>query len=174
MYKRSLLATMQGVEDDTDGVRISIPLQAIDNHSFSRYIESFYTVALSLSPPSGPGADDSSSTDSNQSIRSVEFIAKSTHSCQEGFHSMIKAKQKLSDADLEGAEDAYVANRKVIVDYGSLGFPQPSDSADETSPRSREQVVCDAIGIGPSSDVWSTCCMPVVRCKFMIKLMHRH
>ena len=163
LYKRSLLATMQGVDDDTDGIRISIPLQCIDSHSSNQYFDKWHSITLSLSAPSTLDSDDTSSTDSERSIQSVEFVATSFIQCVDGLDAMFEAKKKLLEKQQQQSanDDPYRANRKVIVDYGSLGFPQPSETIDGTPSRSREQAVCDAIGIGASSDVWSACFLPL-------------
>lgn len=157
LYKRSLLATLQGVDDDMDGIRISIPLQYVDSHKVTSYLDSLHTVKLSLSTPSTPG-DDTSSTDSDKSIDAVEFVATAVHHCLDGLDEMMNAKQRLLEKeDLE----EFAANRKIVVDYGSLGFPHTSEHSEESPNRSREQAICDAIGIGGSSDIWSTSILTV-------------
>ncbi|THH30054.1 hypothetical protein EUX98_g4134 [Antrodiella citrinella] len=148
IYKRSLQSTLQGVEDDTDGVRISIPLQAVENYSVSKYMDTLHTITISLCTTPG---DENDSSDNDHSLQSVEFVAISADQYQSGLDAMIAAQQALVNK-----EDAYSANRKVIVDYGSLGFPQPTEHSEQSPSRSREQVVCDAIGIGASLDVWMT------------------
>lgn len=148
MYKRGLVAALQGVEADTDGVRISIPIQSIETHTLSPYMETLHIVSLSLSAPSET-SDDASSLDSDHSIESVEFVVTSLHECKDGLAALAEAKRTVGDP--------YTATRKIVVDFGSLGFPQPAESEESvaSAPRSREQAVCDAIGIGASSHIWS-------------------
>ncbi|TCD70176.1 hypothetical protein EIP91_004646 [Steccherinum ochraceum] len=158
MYKRSLLSTLQGADDEADGVRMSIPLQFIENQVISRYMDNLHTVVLSLSPlsASSSDSDDSESTDSDQSIESVEFVAMSLNKCEDGLNILANARKALQEKEKKDGARTERRNRKIIVDYGSLGFPQATESHEEVEEKSREQVVCDAIGIRASSRVWMT------------------
>ncbi|KAH8104667.1 glycosyltransferase family 1 protein [Cristinia sonorae] len=149
LYKRSLLATMQGIEEENDGVRINIPMHCVEAHSVDPFVEMFKTISLSLS--TAPG-DETASSNSDSSIQSIQFVQIGLpHTPDACVEAIVEAKKNLPTT----TEEEFIANRKVMVDYGSLGFPV-TDGFEGGSPKSREQLVCDAIGIGAVSDVWMT------------------
>ncbi|KAI0789591.1 hypothetical protein C8Q75DRAFT_142849 [Abortiporus biennis] len=154
-YRRSLISTIKtSSSEETDGIRIIIPLQCISRHIHKHYADTFHFHSLIVTCNQGastPASENPPSDSENIDFPVVQFATTSFE------QPLVDLSKIIEQAKIRTAHDdlATSLGRKIVVDYGSLGLEEAQKTSNgKAVPQTQDQIVCDLLGIPYSDDVW--------------------
>ncbi len=153
-------------------MRIVIPLSCIARQVHKHYANTLNLVSLFVVCPN-PLPQESASpfqvdatAGSSPDLKLLQFAMMENSSSWAEMGGIIDQSRLRGDVD-----DAYAQARKVIVDYGSLGYHAVQKSPDgNDGEKSHDQFVCGVLGIAYTTDVWGK--LPVAKISPYLTLKH--
>ena len=151
--KRQMLSRADS--EDVDGVRINIPLHRVLNQSYRLHSDSIPVLTLTVDSGSTPDADAA-----HQVIELATF--KFNEECFADLKTLVHNARKRSIYP-----DHSFFDQPVVVDFGIADEPalesKDKEETDEPEERSKDQLVCDNLGIEYGPNVWGEA--PVSKCR---------
>lgn len=172
MYRRGLITTLRANPEDTDAVRISIPLPRVDHFSIDRYSDVLHLINLSVSGVGIWSSEPHDGVDSPSPFthQSCDYLDSQLvqFGITTGEETWISVGEMIEKSKTQTpTEDANVIGGKVVVDCGSLGLnappeskisfhphPTPHRQGSEIVDQIKGETVCRNIGIPYGPEVW--------------------
>lgn len=142
-------------EDDEDSVRIVIPLSCIARQMHKRFANTINLVSLFIVCPETPSplVQLNGSSGSGSDVQLLQFAMIEPEGA---WYEMGRIIDQSRSQDEIITDDPYAQARRVVVDYGSLGYPSVQrDLGGNGSEKNHDQFICDVLGIPFTADVWS-------------------
>ncbi|KAI0074052.1 UDP-Glycosyltransferase/glycogen phosphorylase, partial [Panus rudis PR-1116 ss-1] len=152
LYRRTLYSSLQPSDaEDTDSVKISIPLPCIKSVTRSILADTIRLTTLEVFTDRSSSSLLTGEDESN--IQTVQFATAPRDTSLDRLDSIVEESRRGVSAD-----DLASLSLKVIVDCASISLEELRSTEESIGSEtgSKAKTVCDALGIPYSSDVWIT------------------
>ncbi|CAL1713004.1 unnamed protein product [Somion occarium] len=164
LYKHKLMASLKPSDtEDSDGVKISIPLPCIEGINHGRFADLLHLVTLQVDCENHNHNEANASngkrtmhSEPSHGLQSIQFGIASFDITLDGLEQIVETSKKRVFAD-----DGSPLRTKVIVDYASVTLNDLQQCragilTDETDDGSKGKLVCDMLGIPYGPNIWMT------------------